>query len=40
VILGVLAVAVLSLGLWPAPLVDVMHASIDNLIQHVIQSKL
>jgi NADH-quinone oxidoreductase subunit M len=40
VILGVLAVAVLALGLWPAPLVDVMHASIDNLIQHVIQSKL
>ncbi len=40
VILGVLAVAVLALGLYPAPLVDVMHASIDNLIQHVIQSKL
>ncbi|RLA38229.1 MAG: NADH-quinone oxidoreductase subunit M [Gammaproteobacteria bacterium] len=40
VILGVLAVAVLTLGLYPAPLVDVMHASIDNLIQHVIQSKL
>ncbi len=40
VILGVLAVAVLGLGLYPAPLVDVMHASIDNLIQHVIQSKL
>ena len=39
-ILGVLAVAVLALGLYPAPLVDVMHASIDNLIQHVIQSKL
>jgi NADH-quinone oxidoreductase subunit M len=40
VILGVLAVAVLGLGLYPAPLVDVMHVSIDNLIQHVIQSKL
>jgi NADH-quinone oxidoreductase subunit M len=40
VILGVLALAVLALGLYPAPLVDVMHASIDNLIQHVIQSKL
>jgi NADH-quinone oxidoreductase subunit M len=40
VILGVLAIAVLGLGLWPAPLVDVMHATIDNLIQHVIQSKL
>jgi NADH-quinone oxidoreductase subunit M len=40
VILSVLAIAVLTLGLYPAPLVDVMHASIDNLIQHVIQSKL
>ncbi|MDX1594091.1 MAG: NADH-quinone oxidoreductase subunit M [Gammaproteobacteria bacterium] len=40
VILGVLAIAVLALGLWPAPLVDVMHASIDNLVQHVVQSKL
>ncbi|HEY5789094.1 MAG TPA: NADH-quinone oxidoreductase subunit M [Gammaproteobacteria bacterium] len=40
VILGVLAVAVLALGLYPAPLVDVMHASVDNLIQHVLQSKL
>lgn len=38
--LGVLAFGVLLLGVWPAPLVDVMHASIDNLIQHVMQSKL
>jgi len=40
VILGVLAIAVLALGLYPAPLVEVMHATVDNLIQHVIQSKL
>ena len=40
VIMATLAVAVLVLGLWPAPLVDVMHASIENLLQHVAVSKL
>jgi len=39
-ILGTLAVAVLVLGVWPDPLVDVMHVSIDNLLQHIAQSKL
>ncbi|MGD8742874.1 MAG: NADH-quinone oxidoreductase subunit M [Granulosicoccaceae bacterium] len=39
-ILGVLAVAVLLFGVWPDPLVDVMHVSIDNLLQHIMQSKL
>lgn len=39
-IMWVLAVAVLALGLYPAPLVDVMHVSVDNLLQHVAQSKL
>jgi len=38
-ILAVLAVFVLGLGLWPAPLVDVMNASVDNLVNHVMQSK-
>lgn len=38
--LGVLAVAVLALGLWPDPLVDVMHVTIDNLLQHVIAGKI
>jgi NADH-quinone oxidoreductase subunit M len=36
----VLAVAVLALGLWPKPLVDVMHASMENLLTHMLQSKL
>jgi NADH-quinone oxidoreductase subunit M len=40
IIMATLAVAVLILGLWPAPLVDVMHASIENLLQHVAVSKL
>jgi NADH-quinone oxidoreductase subunit M len=39
-VLGTLAVAVLALGLWPAPLTEVMHASIENLLQHVSISKL
>ena len=38
--LALLAIAVLALGLWPAPLVDVMHATVDNLIQHIMVSKL
>jgi NADH-quinone oxidoreductase subunit M len=39
-ILGVLAVAVLLFGVWPNPLVEVMHVTIDNLLQHIAQSKL
>jgi NADH-quinone oxidoreductase subunit M len=39
-ILGTLAVAVLWLGLYPAPLFEVMHASIANLLQHIAVSKL
>jgi len=40
IIMTVLAAAVLILGLYPAPLFEVMHASIDNLLQHVSVSKL
>lgn len=39
-ILTVLAVAVLALGLWPQPLTDVMQASIERLVQHVLVTKL
>jgi len=39
-ILGAMAVAVLLLGLWPAPLVEVMDASVANLVQHISISKL
>jgi NADH-quinone oxidoreductase subunit M len=39
-ILASLAVAVLWLGLYPAPLFEVMHASVDNLLRHVAMSKL
>ena len=39
-IMAILAVAVLGLGLWPAPVIDVMHASVDNFLQHIAASKL
>ena len=40
IILGALAVAVLWLGVWPAPLLEVMDATVQNLVIHVGQSKL
>jgi NADH-quinone oxidoreductase subunit M len=40
VVLGVLAVAVLALGLYPAPLLDVMRPTLEQLLQHVLVSKL
>jgi NADH-quinone oxidoreductase subunit M len=39
-ILGSLAVAVIMVGLWPQPLVDLMHASVNNLLVHIQQSKI
>jgi NADH-quinone oxidoreductase subunit M len=39
-ILGVLAIAVLAMGLYPYPFTDVMHVSVDNLLKHVAVSKL
>jgi len=39
-VLGTLAVAVLLVGLWPQPLVDVMHSSVNELLAHMQQSKL
>jgi len=38
-VLGTLAAAVLLLGLWPQPLVEMMQVSVDNLLQHIVQSK-
>jgi NADH-quinone oxidoreductase subunit M len=40
VILGSLVAVVLLFGLFPAPLVEVMHASVDQLLAHVSVSKL
>jgi len=37
--LGILALMTLAVGIWPNPVLDVMHVSIDNLLQHVEVSK-
>ncbi|MGH8613539.1 MAG: NADH-quinone oxidoreductase subunit M [Gammaproteobacteria bacterium] len=39
-ILAALAGAVLLFGIWPAPLFEVMHPTIENLIEHISHSKL
>ena len=39
-LLGVLAAAVLVMGVWPKPFVDVMHVSVTDLLAHVAKSKL
>jgi NADH-quinone oxidoreductase subunit M len=40
IVLGVLAVAVIALGVWPAPLLDVMHPTLDQLVSQLMASKL
>ena len=39
-VLGALAVVILLIGLWPAPLLDLMHVTVDNLLQHIVVTKL
>jgi NADH-quinone oxidoreductase subunit M len=39
-VLGSLAVLVLLLGIWPAPLLDVMHSTVEHLLQQAVTSKL
>jgi NADH-quinone oxidoreductase subunit M len=39
-VLGLLAVAVLWMGIHPAPFAEVLHASVDELIGHVTQTKI
>jgi NADH-quinone oxidoreductase subunit M len=38
--LGLLAVAVLAMGVYPKPFTDVMHVSVTELLRHVAASKL
>jgi NADH-quinone oxidoreductase subunit M len=40
IVLGLLAVAVLVMGVYPFPFTEVMHASVSELLRHVAQSKL
>jgi len=39
IVLGMLAIAVLAIGIWPAPLLEVMQVSVRNLVEHIIVSK-
>jgi len=39
-VLGLLALAVMAMGLYPQPFTEVMHASVNDLLRHVAQSKL
>ena len=38
-ILSLLALVVLLFGLWPAPVFEVMHPTIEHLFEHIIQPK-
>jgi NADH-quinone oxidoreductase subunit M len=38
--LGLLAIAVLAMGLYPAPVTDLIQVSVDDLLKHVAVSKL
>jgi NADH-quinone oxidoreductase subunit M len=39
-VLGVLAAAVLALGLWPAPLLEAMRPTIEHLVQQMMVTKI
>jgi NADH-quinone oxidoreductase subunit M len=38
-VLGLLALAVLAMGVWPLPFTEVMHASVNELLRHVALPK-
>jgi NADH-quinone oxidoreductase subunit M len=40
VILGVLAIGVIAMGVWPAPITDVLQATTQHLVQQIAASKL
>ncbi len=40
IVMTVLALLVVGVGVYPFPLIDLMQPSIDNLIEHIMQSKL
>jgi NADH-quinone oxidoreductase subunit M len=40
IVLGLCAIPVIMIGIWPAPLLDVMHASVTHLVHQAVQSKL
>lgn len=40
IFMTVLALLVLGVGIWPYPLIEMMEASVANLVEHIMQSKL
>jgi len=40
IFMSILAIFTLAVGLWPAPLLDVMRVTLENLLEHVAVSKL
>ena len=38
-VLSALAIVVLLFGIWPAPLLDVMHTTVQHLVEHILQTK-
>ncbi len=39
-IMILLAIAVLAIGLWPSPIIDVLHATVTNFLHHISMTKL
>ena len=39
-VLGTLAAVVLLLGVWPAPMLNMMESSVQHLVQQVVVSKI
>jgi NADH-quinone oxidoreductase subunit M len=39
-VLGLLALAVLGMGVYPLPFTEVMHASVNELLRHVALPKI
>jgi NADH-quinone oxidoreductase subunit M len=39
VVLGMLAIGVLALGVWPQPLLEVMQATVGHLVEQIVTSK-
>jgi NADH-quinone oxidoreductase subunit M len=40
IVLGLLAITVLWMGVYPKPFTEVMHATVNDLLRHVAQPKL
>jgi len=39
IMLTTLAILILGVGVWPYPLIEMMEASVQNLVEHIVQSK-